>query len=256
MTATEVKNVLITGASSGIGLALVRDYLHQGHKVIAVARNIHNLDALVSEYGQMCIPLSVDLTDKSNCTSAAEKLTNSINYLDVAILNAGTCEYVDVDQLSSEPFDKVMSINWHGTINSFLWVMPFLRRAMGSGKTVNLVAVSSMASVLPMPRSQAYGASKVAIEYLVNSLRVDLANEPIHLSIVRPGFVKTPLTARNDFPMPWLVTTEQAAKKIVRGIEKGSWLIEFPWPMVLLMKLVACLPMRWQVKLLKGLSRA
>ncbi len=106
-----------------------------------------------------------------------------------------------------------------------------------------------------MPRSQAYGASKVALEYLFNSLRVDLLADFIDITLVRPGFVKTPLTDRNDFPMPFAQTTAQAAETIMKGIGKRQWLVQFPWPLVWLMGSIARLPMRAQVWLLQKISR-
>lgn len=250
------KTLLITGASSGIGRELTRYYLAQGHKVLALARHTEALDDLLQAYPSRCIPVRVDLTNKESCSLAAERIKGEIGSLDIAILNAGTCEYVDVKQLTPEPFEKVMAINWQGTVNSLLMVMPLLRNTMSEGKTAQLVAISSMASLLPMPRSQVYGASKAAVEYLFNALRVDMAKEPIVISIVRPGFVKTPLTERNDFPMPWALTAEQAAQRIAKAIVQKKWLIQFPWPLVVLMNLVACLPLWVQTRLLQRLSRS
>jgi short-subunit dehydrogenase len=250
------QQILITGASSGIGLALAEYYLAQGHKVLALARRTEALSDLVKTYSSNCVPVRVDLSDKESCAEAATWIEAEITHLDKAILNAGTCEYVDVNHFTAEPFEKVMAINWLGTVNSLAFVLPLLRKGMASGKRVQLVAVSSMASLLPMPRSQAYGASKVAIEYLFNSLRVDMAGEPIDISIVRPGFVKTPLTDRNDFSMPWILSPAQAAEKIAKGLVRAKWIIQFPWPLVLLMRSVACLPLRWQIKLLQQLSRS
>ncbi|WP_331352448.1 SDR family NAD(P)-dependent oxidoreductase [Cellvibrio sp. UBA7671] len=252
--------VLITGASSGIGYELALRYLEQGARVFALARSEDRLEQLAKQFPQQCLPVKVDLSDAGDSQRAGEWIDEQTQYLDLAILNAGTCEYVDVNNLSHEPFDKVMAINWQGTINSLLFCLPLLRKKKLQDNSVQtapaqLVGVSSMASILPMPRSQAYGASKVAMEYLFNSLRVDLANEPIDITIVRPGFVKTPLTDRNDFPMPFAQTTAEAADSILKGINKRHWLVQFPWPLVWLMNSIACLPLRAQVWLLQKISR-
>jgi len=252
--------VLITGASSGIGCELALRYLEQGAKVFALARSDERLAQLANQFPQQCLPIKVDLSDAVDSQRAGEWISQQVQYLDLAILNAGTCEYVDVNNFSREPFDKVMAINWQGTINSLLFCLPLLRKKKLINKNsltqrAQLVGISSMASILPMPRSQAYGASKVAMEYLFNSLRVDLANEPIDITLVRPGFVKTPLTDRNDFPMPFAQTTAEAADKILRGISKRHWLVQFPWPLVWLMNSIACLPLRAQVWLLQKISR-
>jgi short-subunit dehydrogenase len=243
--------VLVTGASSGIGRELARHYLQQGARVFVLARSTDGLMALVDAYPLSCVAITVDLTNDMECLNAGKTISAQTEYLDIAILNAGTCEYIDVNHLTIEPFDKVMAINWRGTVNSLQFCLPLLRKRKGS----QLVGVSSMASILPMPRSQAYGASKVAIEYLFNSLRVDLARDSVDISVVRPGFVKTPLTARNDFPMPFAVDSETAVKKIIQGISKRKWIIAFPWQLVWIMNFIALLPLKLQTRLLRRMSR-
>jgi short-subunit dehydrogenase len=261
MTANPVPyTVLITGASSGIGYELALCYLKQGAKVFVLARSEQRLAELVQQFPTQCIAVKVDLSDADDSQRASEWIHRQVQYLDLAILNAGTCEYVDVNHLTREPFEKVMAINWQGTINSLLFCLPLLRNKIlhdknSSAQPAQLVGISSMASILPMPRSQAYGASKVALEYLFNSLRVDLADEFIDITLVRPGFVKTPLTDRNDFPMPFAQTTAEAAIRIMHGIRKRQWLVQFPWPLVWLMNGIACLPLRIQVWLLQKISR-
>lgn len=252
--------VLITGASSGIGYELALRYLEQGARVLALARSEERLAQLTKQFPEHCLAVKVDLSNAEDSQRAGEWINQQVQHLDLAILNAGTCEYVDVNNLSREPFDKVMAINWQGTINSLLFCLPLLlkeelRKNNSQTQRTQLVGVSSMASILPMPRSQAYGASKVALEYLFNSLRVDLANEPIDITLVRPGFVKTPLTDRNDFPMPFAQTTAEAAGNIMKGINKRHWLVQFPWPLVWLMNSIAYLPLRAQVWLLQKISR-
>lgn len=247
--------VLITGASSGIGYELAVRYLEQGSRVFALARSEERLTQLATQFPNLCVAVRVDLSDADDSKRAGDWINQQVQYLDLAILNAGTCEYVDVEHLSLDPFDKVMAINWQGTINSLLFCLPLLRSKKSPTEKAQLVGISSMASILPMPRSQAYGASKVAMEYLFNSLRVDLGNESIAITLVRPGFVKTPLTDRNDFPMPFAQTTAEAAEKIMKGISKHHWLVQFPWPLVWLMNSIACLPLRAQVWLLQKISR-
>lgn len=247
--------VLITGASSGIGYELARLYLQQGDFVFLIARSADVLSRLAAEFPERCMALPADLANEQDSMRVGECLAAATNYLDLVILNAGTCEYVDLDNFTREPFAKVMDVNWWGSVHSLLFCMPLLCNAAAMKRSPQLVGISSMASLLPMPRSQAYGASKVALEYLFNSLRVDVGQQNIGITIVRPGFVKTPLTERNDFAMPWLITAETAAKKIKQGIKLRKWIVQFPWPLVLLMKFVALLPLVVQVSLLKKISR-
>lgn len=244
-------SVLITGASSGIGRELALMYLAQGAQVWVLARSLAKLQSLQREFPQTCMPVPVDLASDDDARRAGAVIASQIKTLDIAILNAGTCEYVDVADLQPEPFDKVMAINWRGTINSLLFCLPLLRNKPGS----QLVAISSMASVLPMPRSQAYGASKIALEYLFNSLRVDLAQADIAITIVRPGFVKTPLTERNDFVMPFTLDASTAAAKIIQGIRQRQWLVAFPWQLVWLMNVISWLPLKLQIWLLQKIAR-
>jgi short-subunit dehydrogenase len=252
--------VLITGASSGIGYELASRYLAMGARVIVLARTATALAALVDKYPFSCIAIPVDLTNTGESQCAGETIKAHTSHIDIAILNAGTCEYVDIANLSLEPFDKVMAINWQGVLNCLMFCLPLLRNADSSQQVqqrrrAQLVGISSMASVLPMPRSQAYGASKVALEYLFNSMRVDMAYDAIDITLVRPGFVKTPLTERNDFAMPFAITAATAAEKILYGVGKRKWLVQFPWPLVVVMQTLSLLPLKIQIAVLKKLSR-
>lgn len=245
------QKIWITGASSGIGAALARRLLEQGASLVITARSLEPLTALCDEFPTRCLPLVLDLTDSPSVASAA-KLSQLTEYLDVVVINAGTCEYIDVQDFSAAPFVSVMDINFTGAVNTLALALPLLRK---SPNRPYIVGVSSMATLLPMPRSEAYGASKAALEYLLNSLRVDLAGENIDVSVVRPGFVQTPLTERNDFAMPFLITTGQAVDYMVKGMRARNWVIQFPWPLVLIMKLCSGLPQKWQTGLLKKMSR-
>lgn len=239
--------IWITGASTGIGAALASRLLEKGHSVIVTARSSANLQPLVESCPERCHPLVVDLTDKDALPAAEKSLLGLVGYLDVVIINAGTCEYVDVKNFSSESFATVMDINFTGAVHTLELALPFLRR---SPNKPYIVGISSMAAVLPMPRSQAYGASKVALEYMLESMRVDMTGEGIDISVVRPGFVKTPLTDRNDFPMPFIQTPEQAAAAILKGMSQRKWTIQFPWQLRSIMTLCSWLPLRWQTALL------
>lgn len=246
------KKIWVTGASMGIGAAVARLLLEQGCELVISARGNSALQTLVDEFPERCFPLVLDVADSTTNAAAADFLRSKLGYLDSVIVNAGTCEYSDVQNFSAAMIERVMAVNVMGAANTIEVALPLLRAAPNPGQ---IVGVSSMATVLPMPRSEAYGASKAALEYLLSSLRVDLAAEHVAVSIVRPGFVKTPLTERNDFPMPFLQTPEQAAHAIVSGMWKRKLLIRFPWPLVTIMGFVSLLPESWQIGLLKKMSR-
>lgn len=245
------KRYWLTGASSGIGEALARELLEQGCELIVSARSAERLQALVDAYPERCRVLAVDLTDADQLARARTELEGLCDYLDGVIVNAGTCEYIDVKAFDPAPFERVMAINFQGAVNTLALALPLLRR---TGRA-QIIGIGSMVTRLPLPRSQAYGGSKAAFEYLMSSLRVDLAAEGIDVTLVRPGFVKTPLTDRNDFDMPFLQTPEQAARIIATGIHKRRRIVQFPRPLVIIMALVRLLPLGLQTGFLKKLSR-
>lgn len=239
--------VWITGASSGIGEAVARKLLEDGRKVIVSARSESALRQLAQDYPERCRVLAVDLTDSEQLERAYQRLSELVDSLQAVIVNAGTCEYIDVKKFRAEPFERVMAINLQGSVNTIELALPFLRR---SPERAQLVGVASMVTVLPLTRSEAYGASKAALEYLINSLRVDLAGEGIDVTLVRPGFVKTPLTDQNDFEMPFIIPAERAAERIVKGMNKRKLRVQFPWQLVAIMTLISWLPMGLQTRLL------
>ncbi|AWL12656.1 Serine 3-dehydrogenase [Saliniradius amylolyticus] len=237
-----MKTILITGASSGIGKALAVRAASQGWQVIACGRNEERLEALTGQEPNIT-PLSFDVSDNQQCKQALENVN-----ADVYVLNAGTCEYVDVDNWDTDLFRRVFEPNFFGLVNTLDPILPKLK----SGN--QLVIVDSLARCLPFTRSQAYGASKAAAHYLTKSLAVDLAGRGIIVQSVSPGFVKTPLTEQNDFDMPMRISAERAAKQFLTGIERRSSSIYFPTLFAWLMRLFAKLPTALQVALSKGMK--
>lgn len=225
--------ILITGATSGIGKQLALDYLNEGHEVWAVGRNSEAL-AELAESGLHTARL--DLTDRASTLEWFKTLAS----LDIAVLNAGSCEYIDLPEFDSELFIRVMRTNLESMAISIEGVLPLLRQ----GQNPLLVLVGSSAAYVPLPRAEAYGASKAAIAYLADTLRVDLYREKIDVSLVCPGFVKTPLTDRNDFPMPARVSVEDASRFIRQGIERRNSEIHFPKRFTYLLKALSLLP-KW-----------
>lgn len=224
-------NVLITGATSGIGKQLALDYLAQGDQVWAVGRNEKSLDDL---QGRGLQTGRLDLTDRDRSL----EWFKTLDQLDLAILNAGNCEYIDLPEFDSASVLRVMRANVDSLAISIEGVLPLLRMSSNP----HLAIVGSSAAYLPLPRAEAYGASKAAVAYMANSLRVDLKREGIAVSLICPGFVKTPLTDLNDFAMPFRITTEEASYAIRKGLGKRKSEIHFPQKITLLMKLLAWLP--------------
>ncbi len=224
------KVVVITGATSGIGLALYKLYSEQGYEVITCGRNKEKLKALTPKASKT---LTFDVND-SNAVALAAK---EVKHIDLLILNAGTCLYIDdAKQFDGEIFREVINTN---LLALGALLENFLPLVNSGGQ---LAFISSSATILPFSRAEAYGASKAGIDYLANSLRGDLAKYHIEVTLIHPGFVKTPLTDKNNFSMPFLLTAEQASQRIYQGINQRKKYLHFPKRLTMLLKLLAFLP--------------
>ncbi|MBF8223534.1 SDR family NAD(P)-dependent oxidoreductase [Halomonas sp. 328] len=249
------RRIWLTGATSGIGLALARQWLEAGHRVALSARHAEALAELAAPYPQaLCLPL--DVADREAVHAAGRHLESAFGGLDWAILNAGTCEYLDPQAFDGALVERVFAPNLFGAVYCVEAALPLLRRARDEGGAPLLAATSSAAAYLPLPRAEAYGASKAALSHFLESLRLDLAAEGIDVSLIHPGFVRTPLTDRNDFPMPCRVEPEAAARRIVTGLEAHRLDIHFPRRFTLWLKLLGSLPVGLRYRLGKRLSRS
>lgn len=234
-------NIWITGASSGIGESLTQALARGGHRLVITGRRQQPLEQLQSIAPEQIIAAPGDTTSKEDLQGVANVLENHGD-LHMAILNAGTCEYLDVTHYSSDVIEKNIHTNVVGTARCVDIALPALRRTRAKGLPATLVIVSSSAWWFPFARAEGYGASKAALTYFAQSLRADLAAEGIDVVVVSPGFVKTPLTDRNDFPMPFLVSADDAAERVVSGLAKGKNEIAFPKRFTWTLKLLGALP--------------
>jgi len=223
--------ILITGATSGIGKQLAHDYQEEGNEVWVIGRNQEVLNEM-SEAGFHAVRL--DLSDRNESL----QWFATLDTIDLAVLNAGSCEYIDLPAFDSALVSRVMRANVESVAISIEGVLPALR----NGAEPHLVIVGSSASFLPLPRAEAYGASKAAVAYMANTLRIDLRQEKIDVSLVSPGFVETPLTRKNDFPMPFQVSAVEASKRIRQGIARRKYHIHFPKRFTSILKGLSLLP--------------
>lgn len=236
--------ILITGATSGIGKQLALDYHNQGHEVWAVGRNPEILSELADKGMHTG---KVDLTDRKESLD----WFGTLDSLDLAVLNAGTCEYIDMPNFDSALIARVMRANVESMAISIEGVLPLLRKS----KRPHLVGVGSSAAYLPLPRAEAYGASKAAIAYMIDTLRIALSKEKISVSLVCPGFVKTPLTDLNDFPMPFRISVEKASEYIRNGIARRKLEIHFPKRFTFILKTLNFLPRFVWLRLVQGMAK-
>lgn len=235
--------VLITGASSGIGAGLAKSWADDGHRVVACGRDPARLAALQQHSANIRL-CPFDMTDSEACRVALAECPP-----DLVILCAGTCEYLDSGEVDAALVERVMRSNFMGPVNC----LAALQAQLVPGSRV--VLVSSMAHWLPFPRAEAYGASKAALSWFARSLRLDWEPKGIAVTVVSPGFVDTPLTRKNDFAMPGLVSVDSAVKAIRRGLAKGKNHIAFPTGFSLILRLLSALPDSLQRTLLRRMVR-
>ena len=241
MQSNEQKVIWVTGASSGLGRSIALQLANRGALVIASARNQQALDELAAQ-NQNIRALACDITDASACAVLGAQIAAISPHIDQAILNAGSCEYLNFPDPDWTAVRRVMEVNFFGTVNCVELVLPLLRAA---GKP-HLVVVASQATAAPFPRAEAYGASKAALQYFCDCLRLDLACEQIDVSVVNPGFVDTPLTRKNDFEMPFLMGVEPAAERIIGKLQGRPRRYSFPLRLSLLLGLSKLAPGLWQ----------
>jgi NAD(P)-dependent dehydrogenase (short-subunit alcohol dehydrogenase family) len=227
----------ITGASSGIGRALAMTLAERGVKVAASARSAERLAALAAAQPGIA-PLPVDVTDLAAMRQAAESIAATLGTLELAVFGAGIWEAMSARSFSADKAARAMAVNYQGVVNGLEAALaPMLARGAG-----HIAVIASVAGYRGLPRTAAYGPTKAALINLAEGLREDLARHGVGISLINPGYVATPMTQGNAFPMPFLVGADAAARRIVRGLEKGRFEIAFPWPMVALMRLARLLP--------------
>jgi NAD(P)-dependent dehydrogenase (short-subunit alcohol dehydrogenase family) len=241
------KVVLITGASSGIGRGLALDLARRGAKLGLVARRKALLDEIVLEIGtgkngneqsENVLAIAADVQDAESMRAAAERLQSEFGRVDVLIANAGIGATNDAAELDADQFDTVINVNVIGAANSVAAVVPGMVKR-GSGQ---LVVISSLAAYRGLPKSAAYCASKAAVSAMFESLRLDLRPHGIAVTIIHPGFIKTPLTARRKAKLPWLQELDPAVKKIVTAIEKRKKSYAFPWQLATIVRTGLIMP--------------
>ena len=231
--------VVISGASSGLGLALARHYLQQGAVVGVVARRANLLQSLSQQFPQQVYCYPLDVRDAVATQAAAQDFIARAGVPDIVIANAGVSagtltEYAE----DSEVFQRVMDINVLGMVKTF---QPFLAamREAGCGK---LVGIASVAGFRGLPGAGAYSASKAAAISYLESLRVELYGSGVRVVTICPGYIKTPMTAVNPYPMPFMLPAEVAARRIARAIASGKSLAVVPWQMGVVGRVLKLLP--------------
>lgn len=229
--------VWITGASSGIGAELALQLARQGVTVAASARSADKLATLAIREPRIK-PYPVDVTDRQAVAEAARRIAAELPPVDLAVLNAGIGSFAGASRFSAEQAAQTMAVNYLGVANALEPLIPMMIER-GRGQ---LAFVASVAGYRGLSKAAIYGASKAAVNNLAESLAIDLAGRGITVSVVNPGFVDTPMTEGNPFPMPFLMPVDEAAARIIRGLARRKFEVAFPWQMVTLLKLGRLMP--------------
>ena len=245
------KTIWITGASTGIGRALAIKFAKNGWNVAASARR-ENLLKELEELNQDIYSFPLDVTDKEKCKEVFKKIEDKFKTIDISFFSTGTWDPGKEKEIDVEQIENVMKVNFFGTLNCIKSVEKYYRNK----KSGHISIVSSIAGYRGLPNSTGYGPSKSALNNLAESLFFDFKRYGVRVSLISPGFIKTPMTDKNDFKMPFLRTTNFAADKIYEGlVNSNKFEIHFPKQLTLILKLLRILPYTLYLKLISKLTK-
>ncbi len=234
------KTIIITGASSGLGAELAIKYSAKGNNLFLIARSeerLNKIAAICRQNGANIFNIIADVTDANSMQTHINEIADK-HKIDIVIACAGVSAGTLDGPETPKQTNKIFATNLNGVLNTILPVIPHMIQ-MRSG---NIAIVSSMAGFLGLSSAPSYSASKGAARIFGQALQGYLRNYNVHVSTIIPGYIKTPMTEVNNFPMPFMTTADKAASKIVRGIAKNKNVIAFPIIMLFLLKIFNLFP--------------
>jgi short-subunit dehydrogenase len=235
------KNIVLTGASSGIGFELAKKFASEKCNLALLNRRVDVIEKLafkLSSCGSKIIAVKCDVTNKDEVIQAFEDVKRNFGNIDIAVLNSGVSRIINAEDFNSNSVKQIFDVNFIGMIYCIETLLPdFINNRSGM-----IVGVSSLADGRGFPMTGVYCASKAAVSIFLESLRAELKNYNVKILTVKPGFVRTPMTAKNNFAMPFLMNADRAASIILSGIKKEKQIIQFPFPTVIGAKLLRLLP--------------
>jgi len=246
--------VFITGASSGIGQALAEHYAKEGAIIGLAARRQDRLNTLQDSLTTETIIYALDVRDAGALEAAALDFISRFGAPDIVIANAGvSAGTLTENKEDIDTFKGVIDINLLGMVHTF---QPFIASMKHAGKG-SLVGIASVAGIRGLPGAGAYSASKAAVISYLESLRIELSLDGINVTTIAPGYIKTPMTDINEYPMPFLMAPEVAAKKFASAIAKKKRFIVIPWQMGVLARFMRLLPPRlWDFMMMHAPRKA
>ena len=244
------KKIWVTGASTGIGKAVAEKFSKEGWKVAISARREELLKNIAQDNNIFDYPL--DVTNEKKVDEVFKKILEDFKSIDLCIFNAGTYEPKLEKEISQEQIRKTMEVNFFGVVNCIKAVEKYFKNK----KNGHISIVSSIAGYRGLPNSSGYGPSKAAVSNLAESLYFDFKKDNVKISLISPGFIKTPMTDKNEFRMPFIKSPEFAAEKIYNGLVKSnSFEITFPKQLTTIFKLFKILPNRIYLFLISKLVK-
>ena len=245
------KTLLITGASSGIGYELAYQLARKGNRLVLVARRGNELERLrqqLPEQEKNHLSFKCDVSDAGQVKDVCQQIIDAGIHLDVLLLNAGVSGGFQIKEIDLDTFRQQIETNFFGAVYFVKNLVPhMIQRKSG------IIAVNgSLAGYRGMPNAAAYSAAKGALMNFIDSIRIDLWTYKIQCTLISPGFVKTPMTDKNDYMMPFLMPVDKAAKIIIRGLEKGRTEIHFPYRLSVIAKISRLLPNRFYAWMMQG----
>lgn len=236
-------NILITGVSSGIGYQLAKDLAAEGANIAILSRRKEMIDELARELENTTKvkAYKCDVTKKEEVKEAVAKIKIDFNKIDIAILNSGVGRNSSVWDYNSSAAEEVFNTNVLGAVYCIEQLLPeFISEKRGV-----IVGISSLGDGKGFPKSGFYSASKAALTIILESLRIELKSTNVKVITVKPGFIKTPMTDKNKFRMPFLMSVEEGSKIILNGMRKEKRIIEFPLPTTIAAKFLRMIPTSW-----------
>ncbi len=231
------KKIWITGASSGIGKAVAEKFASEGWRVAVSARRKEILENMAKNQNIFSFPL--DITDQEQINNIFKNILNDFGSLDLCLFSSGTYEPKDEQKIDPEKIRNVINVNFLGVIDCVKAVEEYFKNK----KSGHISIVSSIAGYRGLPNSSGYGPSKAALTNFCESIYFDFKKFGVRVSVISPGFIKTPLTEKNEFPMPFLKTVDYAADKVFKGLVKtNAFEIHFPKGLTLTLKFLRILP--------------
>jgi short-subunit dehydrogenase len=226
--------VWITGASTGIGREVALQLAARGVTVAVSARSAEKLEGM----GKLIKAYPLDVTDAKAVHSTIAKIELELGPIDMALMAAGAYAPVDLNAFEPQSFAQMMQVNFLGVVNCISGLLPVMRQRHAG----RIAWIASVAGYRGLPKAAGYGPTKAALINLAESLKPELDQIGIKISVVNPGFVETPMTKGNDFPMPFLMKPEDAARRTIEGLAKGKFEVAYPTRFVAILKIARLLP--------------